>query len=131
MAIEPPVRRTTAIPVALVDPATGEPIPGALPITAPSVDAWSVASKNANTSSQTIAAANADRKGCIITNNANGILYLRMTGDGAAATTNSGGYNIAVAPGSTWTMDAPIYTGEITGIWPSGGATGTANVSEA
>jgi hypothetical protein len=72
----------------------------------------------------TVLAANAARKGAIITNISTAILYVRF-GSAAATTTDF----TAQLPATTGYYEVPFgYTGQITGIWAS--ANGTANVTE-
>jgi hypothetical protein len=86
-----------------------------------------VSSVAASASSVTVLAANANRKGAIITNDSSAILYLKF---GATASTSS--YTVTVAgsgsaPFSNY--EVPFgYIGVIDGIWAS--ATGNARVTE-
>jgi hypothetical protein len=82
-------------------------------------------SVNSGTSSVTILASNANRKGAIIVNTDANILYIDLTG-GTAATTR---YASALATGDEYEVPFGI-TGTITGIWAADGA-GAALVTEA
>jgi len=76
-------------------------------------------------SSVTLLASNSRRKGASIVNTSTAILYLRMDGGTATATT---GYNVPLIQGGYF--EVPFgYTGAITGIWASD-AGGAANVAE-
>lgn len=84
----------------------------------------SFGSVNSGTSSVTILAASATRKGATIVNTDANILYLDMTG-GTAATTR---YAYALAQGAI--LEVPFgYAGNITGIWAADGS-GAALVTE-
>lgn len=72
-----------------------------------------------------ILASNPQRKGASIVNTSTAILYLRMDGGTATATT---GHSVQLEEGDYF--EVPYgYTGAITGIWASD-AGGAANVSE-
>lgn len=70
-------------------------------------------------------AANADRIGVLIHNNSTATLYLKY---GQTASIASGGYSVAMEPGSYWEMPQPIYRGRIDGIWSA--ADGYCNITE-
>lgn len=77
------------------------------------------------TSSTTILAANASRKGAIIYNNANRTLYVGLTSSAVSAAAFT---TALVASGGYW--EVPFgYTGQINGIWAAGGS-GNAQVTE-
>jgi hypothetical protein len=87
-----------------------------------------LANVTASTSSQTLAAANAGRKGLIVVNDSTAALYIAYAG---TATTTAYTYYV---PGSqngvpyTWEMPRPPYTGALSATWS--GATGAARVTE-
>jgi hypothetical protein len=74
-------------------------------------------------SSVTLAAANANRVGCIIFNNSTARLYVRM--EAGATTTN---WCFIIEAGGYWEMPRRYHVGIITGVWAS--ATGDAHVTE-
>lgn len=75
--------------------------------------------------SVTLLAANTRRKGASIINTSTAILYIRMDGGTATATT---GHNVQLAQNAYF--EVPFgYTGLITGIWASD-AGGAANIAE-
>lgn len=78
------------------------------------------------TSSITLCVPNPTRKGVIIVNTDANDLYLRY---GVGATTSSGGWTIKIGQNTTWEMPAPIYTGQIDGVWSVDGA-GVAEITE-
>lgn len=93
----------------------------------------SITSVSSSASSVTILANNAARRGATIQNTSTAILYLRLDGATATATT---GHSVQVAPNTRYeipTFNAAnerdaVYTGVITGIWAS--ANGQANITE-
>ena len=72
---------------------------------------------------QTLIAANANRRSLTIFNNSTAILYVRF---GASAT--QVGAKIPIGAGGYYEMPSPIYTGVISGIWAS--ANGNASIYE-
>ena len=78
----------------------------------PTVDSAAVGAVTAAASNTTLAAANGNRKGLIIFNDSNKILYVKY---GATATVDDWSYKILA--GGYWEMPTPIYTGIIDGIW--------------
>ena len=87
----------------------------------------------ASTSSVTILAGNARRRGATIQNTSTGVLYLRFGGSAATATT---GHSVRLGSNERYDLPAfdagnardAVYTGQITGIWSN--TDGQANVSE-
>jgi hypothetical protein len=75
--------------------------------------------------STSLLAANAKRRGASIVNTSTAILYVRMDGGTATATT---GHNVQLAQNDYFEIPAG-YTGAITGIWASD-AGGAANMAE-
>ncbi len=82
-----------------------------------------LANVTAATSSTTLFASNANRKGAILHNDSTSILYLKY---GTAASTTS--YTYKIVADATWEMPSFIYTGAITGIWVA--ANGAARTTE-
>ncbi len=78
----------------------------------------------ANIASVTLLAANTARKGASIANTSTSILYLRIGGGTATATT---GHSVQMAANTYFELPYG-YTGAITGIWVA--ANGQANVTE-
>lgn len=79
------------------------------------------------TSSTTILAANADRKGALIYNDSAATLYLALS-DTTASTTN---FSVKLITGALYELphSGGCYTGKIVGIWASD-AGGAARVTE-
>jgi hypothetical protein len=78
-------------------------------------------------SSVTLRAANAARKGLVISNAGAATLYVDLTG-GTATTTTANSFPLS--PGQTYVMDPTTFTtGLVTGIWAATGGSG-ANVTE-
>lgn len=75
-------------------------------------------------SNQTLLTANANREGVIIVNDSTATLYIKY---GATASTSS--FTYKVAPGATFEMPVPIFTGQLDGIWSSN-ASGAARITE-
>lgn len=88
------------------------------------VSSATVTSVDSATASTNILAANAARKGAIITNTDENSLYLDLSG-GTASATN---YSVELATDGTYQVPFG-YTGAITGIWAVDG-TGAALVTE-
>jgi len=80
----------------------------------------SVASNAANV---TLLAANAARKGAMITNDGSNNLFVKL---GATASATS--YTAKLIPGAYYELPSPVYTGIIDGIWDV--ATGSARITE-
>lgn len=76
------------------------------------------------TSSVTLLAANASRKGAHIQNDATRILFVKY-GPGATSTDAS----VALLPQQLLTLPFPAYTGLLTGTW-AGPGTGRARITE-
>lgn len=74
--------------------------------------------------SVTVLASNSSRLGASVYNDSTQILYLDLTG----GTASSSSYSLQLAAGSWYILDAPWYTGAITGLWAS--ANGNARVTE-
>lgn len=90
----------------------------------PSVSASTVTSVAASTSSVTLQASNASRKGWSCYNASTSVLYLKL---GATASTTS--YTLKLPEAVYYELPAiPIYTGVIDGIWDS--TNGSAKVTE-
>jgi hypothetical protein len=93
-----------------------------------------LASVTASVTSVTLAAASvavlgssAGRMGLIVVNDsASGTLYLAYKA--TAAITGASAYSYKIAPGQTWEMPSPIYSGAISGIWDV--ASGAARVTD-
>jgi hypothetical protein len=77
----------------------------------------------ASTSSVQVLAANGLRQGAIIYNNSSSVCYLAF-----ASSASSGLFTEFLEPGSTFSMDPPIYQGVISAIWAS--AIGQLQVTE-
>lgn len=73
----------------------------------------------------TLLAANANRRGAFIFNDATNRLLLVKLGSGASVTD----FSVKMLPGSVFELPIPVYTGLVTGIW-SGSGSGTAQVTE-
>ena len=82
-----------------------------------------VTSVASSAASVTILAANANRKGAMITNDSTANLYLKL---GAVASTTS--YTTKLIPGAYYEVPPPVYTGVIDGIWDA--VNGNARVTE-
>jgi hypothetical protein len=81
-----------------------------------------VTSVTANTASVTLLAANSSRKGAVIFNNSQDVLFAKC-----GATASSSSFTAKLFPGDTW--EVPFgYTGIIDGIWLA--ASGTAVITE-
>lgn len=81
----------------------------------------SVASSASNV---TVIASNANRRGALIFNDADKVLYLKF---GATASATS--FTVQIAAGGYYEFPAPLYTGIVDGIWATG-PTGSARVTE-
>ena len=86
---------------------------------------WTLTSVASSATSVTIQASNANRRGLSVFNNSTAQLYLYFSSSNATATTAC---TVPVFANSLYEMPAPVYTGQITGIWAS--ANGSAQVSE-
>ena len=99
-------------------------INGQLMVTTSVTGTATLSSVASSASSVTILAANTARRGASIVNTSTAILYLRIGGGTATATT---GHSVQMAANTYY--EVPFgYTGAITGIWAS--ANGQANVTE-
>jgi hypothetical protein len=78
----------------------------------------------ANTSSVSVLASNASRKGFIIHNDSDNTCYVAFA---ASATTSA--YTFRITPGSTYDKESSIYTGVISCIWGVS-STGALRVTE-
>jgi hypothetical protein len=67
----------------------------------------------ATTTSTTILAANANRRGAIIFNDSTVVLYISY-GTGTTSTTS---FSMKVAAGAVYLLDVPLYNGAMTGMW--------------
>jgi hypothetical protein len=109
-------------------------LPGTMPfepmvtaIQTPLVSTPARANVAASASSVTLRAANALRKGLMISNQGTATLYVDLTG-GTATTTTANSFPLAA--GATYIMDSTTFTtGLVTGIWTATGGSG-ANVTE-
>jgi len=77
----------------------------------------------ASTSTQTLLAAATTRLGATVVNESSANLYL-LYGSGASTTA----YTVKLTPGAFFSLDTPIYTGIITGVWDA--ATGNARITQ-
>ncbi len=75
--------------------------------------------------SVTIIAANTTRRGAVIFNDSTSALFISYNGGTAASATS---FTTKIAAGGVTSMDIPIYTGAITGIWVT--ANGFARVTD-
>ena len=107
-----PANASTPLPIASTGPAAGT---ATASVQAP------VAS---TTSSTTILAANASRRGVILHNSDANNLRIKF-----GATASASRVTRLIGPGDTWVMDEPIYSGIIDGIWDADGS-GSAHVTE-
>jgi hypothetical protein len=76
------------------------------------------------TTSTTILAANANRRGAIIFNDSTAILYISY----GTSTTSTTSYSVRVAAAAVYLLDVPLYSGAMTGVWAS--ANGAARVTD-
>jgi len=96
-------------------------------IVSPLVGTPAKANVGASASSVTLRAANAARKGLMISNQGTANLYVDLTG-GTATTTTANSFVLGV--NASWVMDSTTFTtGLVTGIWTATGGNG-ANVTE-
>lgn len=102
------------------------PVSQALPVQASTA---TLANVSGATSSTTLIASNANRKGLVIVNDSTAILYVKF---GSSASSTSYTYLLAGSTGGIPSiLELPasmVYTGIVTGIWAS--ATGAARVTE-
>lgn len=82
-----------------------------------------LANVSGSATSVTLIAANTARLFAKCYNDSTAILYINY-----GATASATAFTEYVPPGATWTMDQPIYTGAINGLWAS--ATGSARCTE-
>lgn len=101
--------------------ASGIFAPYSLPLPASTATLSSVAS---SATSGTLLAANTSRRGAMIVNDANKILYLKF---GASASSTS--HTVQIAAGGYYELPQPVYQGLIAGIWETG-PTGSARITE-
>lgn len=85
--------------------------------------AVAIANVAASTSSVTLQAANNARRGLIVYNDSESILYLKYT-SGASSTS----FTVRIEPFQAWVMPEPVFTGLVAGIWVT--ATGAARMTE-
>jgi len=78
---------------------------------------------NAAVMSTTLLAANPARRGALFFNDSDAFLYLKL---GTVAATND--FTVRLSPGGYYEIPAPIWNGEIDGIWSA--ATGAVQVTE-
>jgi hypothetical protein len=76
------------------------------------------------TTSVTILAANANRRGAIIFNDSTSLLYISY-GTGTTSTTS---FSVRVAAGAVYLLDVPLYNGAMTGTWSA--VNGAARVTD-
>jgi hypothetical protein len=62
--------------------------------------------------SVSVLAARGERKGLTLVNDSNASAYVAF-----AATASSSVFTLKMAPGSTWVMPSPVYTGQVSAIW--------------
>ena len=93
--------------------------------TLPTVASASTSSVSDSTTNQTLVASNASRKGLIIVNESSATLYAKY---GATASLSS--YTVAIPGYGTGVMQAPIYTGQVDGIWSADTSSGAARITE-
>lgn len=89
----------------------------------PSTSSATLSNQAGSATNVTLLAANSSRKGAIVFNDGTSALYIKY-----GATASSSSYTFKVFANGLWVMPAPIYTGQIDGIWDS--ATGTARITE-
>jgi hypothetical protein len=75
--------------------------------------------------SASVVAANGDRAGLVVTNESDGVLYLKE-GTGASSTS----YTYAVLPGERHEFPVPCYTGAVEGRLASGASNAQARITE-
>lgn len=75
-------------------------------------------------SSVSLLASNTSRRGAVFYNDVDRACYIKF-----GATASSTSFTVKVQPNGYFTMDNPIYTGAIDGIWDSGG-TGSMRITE-
>jgi len=118
---------TSGTATVIILPGTYPIEPMVTAIQAPLVSTPARANVAASASSVTLRAANALRKGLIISNQGTATLYVDLTG-GTATTTTANSFPLP--PGQTYIMDPTTFTnGLVTGIWAATGGNG-ANVTE-
>lgn len=88
-------------------------------------DTATLSQVNSSASSVTILAANANRIGALVFNTDANNLYLAFTS--SAATTSA--FTVKIAAGGYYEFPAPVYRGQVTGIWDVDGS-GAAVVTE-
>jgi hypothetical protein len=76
------------------------------------------------TSSVTILAANANRRGAIVFNDSTSVLYISY----GTSTTSTTSFSVKVAAGAVYLLDVPLWNGAMTGIWSA--AQGAARVTD-
>ena len=83
-------------------------------LTEPSGSTATLSRVTAATSSKQVLAANPDRHGFICYNNSTAVCYLAF-----ADTATNTLFTEQLEPGSTYSMDLPVYTGVISAVWES------------
>jgi hypothetical protein len=76
------------------------------------------------TTSTTILAANANRRGAIVFNDSTSILYISY----GTSTTSATSFSVRVAAGAVYLLDVPLYNGAMTGMWSA--VNGAARVTD-
>jgi hypothetical protein len=76
------------------------------------------------TTSTTILAANANRRGAIVFNDSTSVLYISY----GTSTTSTTSFSVKVAAGAVYLLDVPLWNGAMTGIWSA--AQGAARVTD-
>ena len=88
-------------------------------------NAPTLSSKASSASAVTLLAANTNRKGALIYNESTAVLYLGLCPVASVSTTN---YTLQIAAGGYYELPAPVYTGELSGVWAA--ANGSARITE-
>lgn len=97
---------------------------GGLKTEEPSATTATLSNVNDQATNITVLAANANRRGCLITNDSAADLMLKF---GATASATS--FTVKILSNGYWEMPKPIYTGILDGIWTAD-STGAARVTE-
>lgn len=77
-----------------------------------------------STSAVVLLSANPDRKGALIQNSGTGWLYVKLGADATSAD-----YSARLLPNNVFSLENPVYTGQVTGVWSQTGS-GEARVTE-
>jgi hypothetical protein len=97
---------------------------GALRVETNPATAATLTNVTSSTTSKTIVAANANRRGLIVFNDSTSIMYLSY----GTQTTSATAFSVKIAAGASYLLDVPLYNGAMTGVWVT--ATGTARVTD-